>query len=74
MKNPHSHPAHRNVPDAPQADNPNMTKAAKDRSDRWAKDLDGDTNNPDNPFSGTIRHTKRSRPRHRGWQSGKVTP
>lgn len=39
-----SHPAHRMSqygPDTPQADNPNMTQAAKDRSDQWERDLKG---------------------------------
>lgn len=36
----HSHPAHRNVPDADLADNPNMTEEAKARSDRWLRELE----------------------------------
>jgi hypothetical protein len=32
-----------------------------------AADLDGNQTAAPNPFAGTVRWTKRSRPRHRGW-------
>ena len=57
-----AHPAHRMSqygPDVTQADNPAMTQAAKDRSDKWAKDLDADFDYDPKamfPFA-TSRHT-----------------